>query len=113
MARPPAMISGAAITVQVRGQSIFAGHAAVVDGVPLEYERIRTRLRVEHEDARPVRARRARLVRVALADDQLVVSVAVQVGRPDGVTPLQRLGDHLSRPESGTPAEIQSRRSLA
>ena len=45
----------AAVTIQVRSQSIFAGHAAVVDGVPLEGERLRAGPGVEHEHARPTR----------------------------------------------------------
>ena len=65
-------------------------------------ERCRPGLGVEHKDARAARAGRARLVRVALADDQLVIAVVVEIGAPDGVTPLQRLGDHLARPEPAT-----------
>ena len=58
-----------------------------------------TPIRVEHKNARSARGRRAFLVRVALADDQLIVAVAVEVGTPDGVAPLHGLGDHLTRPE--------------
>ena len=57
-------------------------------------------LGVEDEDARSARACRRLSIRVALADDQLVVRVAVEVGAPDGVAPLHRLGDDLAVPES-------------
>ena len=40
--------------------------------------------------------RRAGLVRVALTDDQFIVVVAVKIGRPDGMAPLQGFGDHLA-----------------
>ncbi len=52
---------------------------------------------VEHEDARAARTDRAGLVWVALADDQFIVTVAVEVGGPDGVAPLHRLGDYPAR----------------
>ena len=39
-----------------------------------------------------------RSVRVALADDQLVFRVAVEVGAPDGVAPLDGLGDRPCGP---------------
>ena len=56
-------------------------------------------LDVENEDAWPLRPDRARLVRIALADDQFVISVGIQIGTPDGVAPLYRLGDHMAAPE--------------
>ena len=80
--------SGVLVTVQVRGDSIFAGHAAVVDGVPLELEWNRAWFRVEHEHSRSSRAPGARLVRVALTDQELIVVVVIKVGGPGGVTPL-------------------------
>ena len=56
-------------------------------------------LDVENEDARPFRPDCARLVRIALADDQFIISIRIQVGAPDGVAPLDRLGDHMAAPE--------------
>ena len=44
---------GAAVAVEVGGESVLAGHAAVVDGVPVEGERVRAGLGVEHEDPGP------------------------------------------------------------
>ena len=72
----------AAIAVEVGGQGILAGHAAVVDGDAIEDGRICSRPGIEDEDARPARTERRRAVRVALADDQLVVLVSIQVGAP-------------------------------
>ena len=91
---------GAAVAIQVGGDSIFAGHAAVVDGMPLENERVlsqvwgRTR-RLPVRADRPCRACWGRAGR----SDQLVVVVVIQIGGPDGVPPLHWLGDHLPRPE--------------
>ena len=42
---------------------------------------------------------RARLVRIALAYDQFVISVGIKIGAPDGVAPLYRFRDHLAAPE--------------
>src|SRR4051812_14816391 len=89
---------GLAVAVEVRGQGVLAGHAAVVERVAGEGELVALQRRVEDEDAGPLRALRGVLVRVALADDDLVVAVAVEVGAPDGVSPGDGLGQDVTLP---------------
>ena len=83
-----------AVAIQVGGEGVFAGHAAIVDGVPLEGERLSSRA-WDRKRRRQVLVGTGTpgLLGSALTDDQLVVVVAVEVGRPDGVAPLQWLGD--------------------
>ena len=101
MAGPPTRDDlGSAVSVEVAGDEILDSHASVIEDVPLETERTRSRLRVICVDARPSRGPAAFGVRVSLADEQLVVAVAVEVHAPDGVSPANGLVDHLTVPET-------------
>ena len=82
-----------AIAVEVGGQGILAGHAAVVDGDAIEYGRIRSRPGIKDKNAWPSGTRCCRTVRVTLADDQFVILVFIKVGAPDGMTPLEGFGN--------------------
>lgn len=90
----------AAVAVKVGNDQVFDGEVAVVDDVPGEGQRGRTvGLRVvdPHAGARGI-VRRA-FVLVALADDDFVVGVVVEIGGPGGMAPGQGLVNDLAVPE--------------
>lgn len=92
----------AAIAVEVRGQGILARHAAVVDGDAVEDGRISSRPGIEDKDARASCTWCRRTVRVALADDQLLVLVSIQVGAPKW-----QMADEKWQMANGTRPEIR------
>src|SRR3954464_12929321 len=85
--------------IEVGGEGVFAGHAAVVDGVAIEGRGGIAGSGIEYENAGPARHGCRRTIRVALADHDLVVGIGIEIGAPDGMTPLHRLGDDLAVPE--------------
>src|SRR4051794_26035261 len=65
---------GPAVAVEVGGHQVLGGDAAVVDDVLGELHRSGPGTGIVHRDAGPFRPRSAVLVRIALADDQLLVA---------------------------------------
>src|SRR5258708_1515708 len=88
----------ATVPVEVGGQGIFDGHAAVVDHVPHEGETVAILPGVVDEQAGAARGPLRILRGIALADQELFVPVSVEVGTPDGVAPGERLIDDATVP---------------
>src|SRR4051812_42308056 len=80
---------GTAVAVEVGGHAVLAPHAAILDDVSVEGQGSRARARawlgIINQDTGALRLAIRVGALVALADDQLVVAVAVEVGAPDGV----------------------------
>src|SRR5262249_29799888 len=87
---------GAAVAEEVRHGQILHRDAALVDQVPLPLPALAVQRLVDAHAALL-----ARLVAqvVAHADDQLVAAVAVEVGAPDGVAPLQLVVEDVPLPQ--------------
>src|SRR5262249_29251058 len=83
------------VAVQIRRRQVLHRHAAVVDYLPGPLGAFAVRALVD-ANAAALTGFHAQVI--ADADDQLVVAVAVEVGRPDAVGPLEWLVDHVTVP---------------
>src|SRR5262245_439326 len=70
----------AAVGVEICRQRILAGHSSIVNHMPVERERALLVLDLENKDAGPFGPARARLVWIALADNEFVVPIG-KIGR--------------------------------